>query len=94
MRVLHGFHTQLLEVAGSLVGLHICAMRGAAFAINEPTALDVAKHCDDIAKGIQDAWSQRRSAEAFAALRRVGAGSRRERVLRGRPILKDMHAQP
>eukprot|EP00959_Pyramimonas_sp_CCMP1952_P147166 3080192-Pyramimonas_sp.AAC.1 len=48
-------------------------MRGAAFVINRSTAPDAAKHCDDIAAGIQDAWSQRQAAEAFAALRRVSA---------------------
>eukprot|EP00959_Pyramimonas_sp_CCMP1952_P008188 171214-Pyramimonas_sp.AAC.1 len=53
-------------------------MRGAAFVINKSTALAAAKHCDDIATGIQDAWSRGQAAEAFAALRRVGAGSQRK----------------
>eukprot|EP00959_Pyramimonas_sp_CCMP1952_P363556 7613026-Pyramimonas_sp.AAC.1 len=69
-------------------------MRGTAFVINKSTTLDAAKHCDDIATGIQDAWPRGQAAEALAALRRVGAGSRRKRSLKGLPILKDMHAQP
>eukprot|EP00959_Pyramimonas_sp_CCMP1952_P410726 8607091-Pyramimonas_sp.AAC.1 len=69
-------------------------MRGAAFVINKSTTLDAAKHCDDIVTGTQDAWLRGQAAGALAALRRVGAGPRRKRMLKGLPILKDMHAQP
>eukprot|EP00959_Pyramimonas_sp_CCMP1952_P065625 1370192-Pyramimonas_sp.AAC.1 len=69
-------------------------MRGTAFVISKSTTLDAAKHCDDIATGFRDAWSSGQAAEAFAALRRVGAGSRSKRMLKGLLILKDMLAQP
>eukprot|EP00959_Pyramimonas_sp_CCMP1952_P069750 1455868-Pyramimonas_sp.AAC.1 len=40
-------------------------MPGTALVVNQSTTLGAAKHCDDVAKGIPDAWSQSHAAEAF-----------------------------
>eukprot|EP00959_Pyramimonas_sp_CCMP1952_P433394 9075789-Pyramimonas_sp.AAC.1 len=91
---MHGVIPNFWRWQGLLWACASVFMRGTAFAINNYTALDAAKHCDDIVRGIQDAWSPRQSAEAFAALRRVVAGPRCKRMLKGLPIPKDIHAQP
>eukprot|EP00959_Pyramimonas_sp_CCMP1952_P027577 579348-Pyramimonas_sp.AAC.1 len=92
MYQLQGITPDFWRWLGLLWAFTCVYMRGAALVINK--SLGAAKHCDDIATGIQEARSRGQAAEAFAALRRVGAGSRRKRMLKGLPILKDMHAQP
>ena len=69
-------------------------LKASAFVVQTSTRLDSVAHCDAVVQGIHDAWSNRQSAVAFAALRRLGAGSRRKRMVKGLPILHDMHGVP
>ena len=69
-------------------------LRASSHTVQKSTSLDSAAHCDAIVQGIRDSWDRRQSAEAFAALRRVGAGSKRRRMVRGLPILHDAQGRP